>query len=167
MVSHRASAPGTQGKSHVQLAQASAPRWRWARRAATLSVLAGVFAAGILLGRANHGWASVLSAIASKLTHLTGPVQLGIAVFLTAVAAAVITMTRLAWQAGKQVIDGATSQQEKERAYNLVAATLLKVLRVSGRNAIFTQEPDLFPEQNSTHRIGWLVPRDMASTCAH
>jgi len=151
MVSHRASAPGAQGQTRVQLAQASAPRRRWARRTGTLGVLAGAFAAGMLLGPANHGWASVWSAIASRLTHLTGPVQFGIAVFLAAVAVAIITMTRLVWQAGKQVIDGAKSQQEKEQAYKLVAATLLKVLRVSGRNAIFTQEPDIFPEQDSTH----------------
>jgi hypothetical protein len=104
----------------------------------------------MLLGRANHGWASAWSAIASRLTHLTGPVQFGITVFLAAVAVAIITMTRLVWQAGKQVIDGAKSHQEKEQAYKLVAATLLKVLRVSGRNAIFTQEPDIFPEQDST-----------------
>lgn len=151
MVSHGASTPGAQGQARAQLAQASAPRWRWARRVGTLSVLAGAFAAGILLGRANHGWANVWSAIASRLTHLASPVQLGITVFLAALAVAIIAMTILVWRAGKQVIEGAKSQQEKEQAYKLVAATLLKVVRASGRNAIFTQEPDFFPEQDNTH----------------
>jgi TATA-box binding protein (TBP) (component of TFIID and TFIIIB) len=78
-------------------------------------------------------------------------VQLGITVFLAALAVAIIAMTILVWRAGKQVIDGAKSQKEKEQAYKLVAATLLKVLRATGRNAIFTQEPDIFPEQDNTH----------------
>ena len=77
--------------------------------------------------------------------------QLGITVFLAALAVAIIAMTILVWRAGKQVIEGAKSQQEKEQAYKLVAATLLKVVRASGRNAIFTQEPDFFPEQDNTH----------------
>ena len=56
---------------------------------------------------------------------------------------AIVALTRLVWLAGRQVIDGAQSQQEKESAYNLVATTLFKVLRVSSRNAIFDQEPDI------------------------
>jgi hypothetical protein len=87
--------------------------------------------------------------MASRLTHLTSPVQLGITAFLAAVATAIIIMTRLVWRAGKQIIDGAQSQQEKEQAYKLVAATFLKVLRVSSRNAIFNQEPDIFKDQDN------------------
>ncbi len=56
-------------------------------------------------------------------------------------------MTRLVWRAGNKVIEDAQSQKEKERAYKLVAATLLKALRVSSQNAIFNQERDIFSQE--------------------
>src|SRR6266487_6205386 len=125
MVSHRVGAQG-QAQIRVHLEPAKAAKRRWFRWVGVCAALVVAFAAGVLASPAIHGGHNVWSTLAARLTDLVGPVQLGITIFLTAVAAAIMVMTRLIWLAGRQVIDGAGSQEEKEQAYKLVASTLLK-----------------------------------------
>src|SRR5689334_19918964 len=89
MASHRVGAGARVAQTTTQPAQNSVPERRWIRRAVELCVLVGAFVVGVLVGGANHSWHDGWSTLVSKLVHLADPIQLGITIFLAAVAAAV------------------------------------------------------------------------------
>jgi hypothetical protein len=143
---------------HVASASEQPPReslpWRRRTRwAGALVALCCTFIAGWLADEANHGW---WSALISWFIRHAGNLQLGITifllaagvfVFLAAVGVSITVTTRLVWQAGKKLIDEADNQ--KERAFKLVAAILGKALRAGRRSAILNHEPD-DPAQNGS-----------------
>jgi hypothetical protein len=118
-------------------------RLSWARRAAAMAIMvSGAFIAGAQFQSATHTEHNLWSALGSRIARLDSPTELGIGLFLIAMATLVVIISILLWKAGNRAIEGASSQREKIEVLDRISAMLLKVLRVSGRDAALTREPD-------------------------
>lgn len=131
-----------QAPDPVHQAGPRAPKWPWIRSIRMWTIVVSAFVAGVIVGharRVNDVW-RIVSSLFSHVDR--SPVEWGIFIFLCAVAILVLVIGRLWWKVGNSILKNANSNKERFQVLSHISNVLLKVLRVSGKNAVFSQEPD-------------------------
>jgi hypothetical protein len=112
-------------------------------RGVWMIVTIGIFTAGVWVGHVTHSANDPWRVVTSLFSHLSrSPVEWGIFIFLCTAAIIVLAIGVLWLVAGYRLVKSANSYKERLQVFNRISDVLLGALRVSGKNAAFTQEPD-------------------------
>jgi len=102
-----------------------------------------VFAAGVVLGVAIRGSPGQPNFVHWALARLTdNPLEYGLCLFFCAVSLLVLVFTFLLLIIGLMIVIKAKSLDDIIRAWDLIAGTLVKVLRAFRRYPAFSHDPE-------------------------